>query len=493
MKCIKCGCNIAEDSVFCTECGASQDGRIKCKKCGTLNSSNEEICTKCHARLDGKAYCPKCGTLTDGTFCVECGTRVKASETVLTPQPVVYASTPIVNGKTNKKTPFEIFKSIERIVTPCLLLFIMFLLFCCSFGVGFSVDAYGASGTLLKENLGAFPKTGGGMLYFFGQSFAGTTANINSHPEIAGSALARFGLQLPNVICLIALLANFITIVTLFIISSIKTGVSLKKGEKVNIFKYVLTAFVCFFVTATIVKEANYIYMDYNYYDFFYSESYYYVSMSIGSIIGIIFPIPIFILAFILEQVGKGKQFACTENLIKIIPGAITTLFVLIVMGFLGEGVIIDVRMIGEDNYAQTEYSTTSLLSYLCFKIAGGESGYGGQFALYLTSMILRIGAIITYGAVLRMTAGVMFEEKSYAKPLLITTIVSILLCVLTSIIPICLYVEMINTSVSSVLSGGGLGAGTNAPLILSLVVLGGVITYAILSKKWKKKESKRQ
>lgn len=493
MKCIKCGCEIADDSVFCTECGASQDGRIKCQKCGALNLPNEQTCAKCLARLDGKEYCPKCGTLTDGVFCAECGTRVKATAPVSAPQPNVYTNTPTLKIKTSKKSTFEIYKSIERIVTPCLLLFIMFLLFCCSFGVGFSVDAYGASGTLLYENLGAIPKTGGGMLYFFGQSFASTTANINSHPELAGNALARFGLQLPNVICLIAVLANFITIVTLFIISSIKTGVCLKKGEKANIFKYVLTAFVCFFVTATIVKEANYIYMDYNYYDWMYSESYYYVSMSIGSIIGIIFPIPIFIFAFILEQVAKGKQFACAENLIKIIPGAITTFFVLIIIGFLGEGMIIDYRMIGEDNYAQTEYSTTTLLSYLCFKIAGGESGYGGQFALYLTSMLLRIGAIITYGAVLRMTAGVMFEEKSFAKPLLITTIISILLCVLTSIIPICLYVEMINTSASNVLLGGGLGSGTNAPLILSLIVLGGVITYAILSKKWKRKEIIKQ
>lgn len=110
MICAHCHSEIADDSMFCTECGAKVEASAAssmmhpsarvCPHCGNDIPADAEFCTMCGARLeagDGVALttavgsepesvpdpvCPHCGApLTDGAeFCTQCGSKVDASD-----------------------------------------------------------------------------------------------------------------------------------------------------------------------------------------------------------------------------------------------------------------------------------------------------------------------------------------------------------------------------------------------------------------------------
>lgn len=110
MICSHCHNEIADDSMFCTECGAKVEASAAssmmhpsarvCPHCGNDIPADAEFCTMCGARLeagDGVALttavgselesvpdsvCPHCGApLTDGAeFCTQCGSKVDASD-----------------------------------------------------------------------------------------------------------------------------------------------------------------------------------------------------------------------------------------------------------------------------------------------------------------------------------------------------------------------------------------------------------------------------
>lgn len=48
MDCKKCGAQLVDDAIFCSQCGARVDGKIACKNCG------REI-------VEGSVFCPYCG------------------------------------------------------------------------------------------------------------------------------------------------------------------------------------------------------------------------------------------------------------------------------------------------------------------------------------------------------------------------------------------------------------------------------------------------
>lgn len=110
MICTHCHSEIADDSMFCTECGAKVDtfatssmqrpsARV-CPHCGNDIPADAEFCTMCGARLEAgddaalttavgsepesvpDPACPHCGApLTDGAeFCTQCGSKVDASD-----------------------------------------------------------------------------------------------------------------------------------------------------------------------------------------------------------------------------------------------------------------------------------------------------------------------------------------------------------------------------------------------------------------------------
>ena len=110
MICAHCHSEIADDSMFCTECGAKVEpsaassmlrssARV-CPHCGNDIPADAEFCTMCGARLEAgddaalttavgpepesvpDPACPHCGApLTDGAeFCTQCGSKVDASD-----------------------------------------------------------------------------------------------------------------------------------------------------------------------------------------------------------------------------------------------------------------------------------------------------------------------------------------------------------------------------------------------------------------------------
>lgn len=110
MICTHCHSEIADDSMFCSECGAKVDtfatssmqrpsARV-CPHCGNDIPADAEFCTMCGARLEAgddaalttavgsepesvpDPACPHCGApLTDGAeFCTQCGSKVDASD-----------------------------------------------------------------------------------------------------------------------------------------------------------------------------------------------------------------------------------------------------------------------------------------------------------------------------------------------------------------------------------------------------------------------------
>lgn len=110
MICAHCHSEIADDSMFCTECGAKVEASAAssmlrpsarvCPHCGNDIPADAEFCTMCGARLeagddaalttaDGSepepvpdSVCPHCGApLMDGAeFCTQCGSKVDASD-----------------------------------------------------------------------------------------------------------------------------------------------------------------------------------------------------------------------------------------------------------------------------------------------------------------------------------------------------------------------------------------------------------------------------
>ena len=81
MDCRKCGSQIIDGALFCSKCGARQDGKVACKNCGKEIPEDSVFCAFCGKRLDGKEVCSSCGTVICGDFCHVCG---KANSTVKT-------------------------------------------------------------------------------------------------------------------------------------------------------------------------------------------------------------------------------------------------------------------------------------------------------------------------------------------------------------------------------------------------------------------------
>lgn len=110
MICAHCHSEIADDSMFCTECGAKVEASATssilrpsarvCPHCGNDIPADAEFCTMCGARLEAgddaalttaagfepesapDSVCPHCGaSLMDGAeFCTQCGSKADASD-----------------------------------------------------------------------------------------------------------------------------------------------------------------------------------------------------------------------------------------------------------------------------------------------------------------------------------------------------------------------------------------------------------------------------
>ena len=100
MECKNCGTENEESAVYCKNCGARLDGKIKCFSCGTLNQPDAAFCIGCGVRIDGKKVCPECGALSDGKFCQSCGASLDApAAPVQKPQETAQTVAPFVSDQ----------------------------------------------------------------------------------------------------------------------------------------------------------------------------------------------------------------------------------------------------------------------------------------------------------------------------------------------------------------------------------------------------------
>ena len=478
MICDKCGKSIADDSLFCAECGVRLDECVVCKNCGAVNEKQEQNCVKCGVRLDGKEYCVKCGALVDGVYCEKCG---KKREGIASPVKVVAVQNLQLEQAKPKATFASGFRKVEKILTPVLLLLSLLILFCCSFGVGVSVDT--SSAAFAAES--GFVNKSGGILYFFVQSFMDTKALISAYATDVNYQAVLMGMQTPNVISLIAIIINLIVVIACFISAAIKTGIAFKNGEKPKIYRQTITAFVVFFVCATIVKDANNAYIE-CFTNNYYSCEYFYVSMSVGSVLGIIFSIGPILLSFVLTQISLGKQFKSYDNLSRLIPSAIAVFFLLFINGFMSETVVIVMENFGEE-VVQSEYTLSSLMTSTFYSVlnASDPTQMEGAIVVLIIFYVAHLINILSFGALLKVSADVLFGEQVNRKWVLGLAISAFALCVVVSILPVLIYSSNISIAyqATSNIVGGGLGAGVGAPFVMSLLVMGCAITYFALNK----------
>ena len=82
MVCRKCGSEMAEDAVFCTECGEKIE-RLQCPHCGAAADEDDVFCTACGERI-AQPRCPSCGSELDedSKFCIFCGAQVDGTQEV---------------------------------------------------------------------------------------------------------------------------------------------------------------------------------------------------------------------------------------------------------------------------------------------------------------------------------------------------------------------------------------------------------------------------
>lgn len=121
-KCPFCGAELADDNLFCTECGKELPQGNVCPHCGAILNEGDVFCTECGKRIDEvppitssepiKSKCPHCGASIDegDTFCTECGKKIEEEEQqspmeeavqVEEPKPIQQEATPIAEVEEN--------------------------------------------------------------------------------------------------------------------------------------------------------------------------------------------------------------------------------------------------------------------------------------------------------------------------------------------------------------------------------------------------------
>ena len=80
MICKKCGSEVAEDDVFCMQCGEKIE-RQQCPHCGAEVDEDTVFCSNCGEKI-GQERCPHCGSELEenSKFCVFCGAKLDGTE-----------------------------------------------------------------------------------------------------------------------------------------------------------------------------------------------------------------------------------------------------------------------------------------------------------------------------------------------------------------------------------------------------------------------------
>lgn len=412
-NCKNCGYKLEDDAVFCSNCGVRVDGKITCKNCGKSVSQDAIYCTYCGARVDGKVFCPTCNIEVEGTFCPQCGKKVKNSAKSVAINGYNAAELD-VDDKTDSRTggnAFQTFKSVVKIVSPALLILSMVLLFALSFAIGVRVNVSGRIGGEVEDIVNLQKVNKGGIFYYFGDVYRdlkGVYGNKLSFTEV-----------LPAVVITLMLAVNLIVSLIMLIVSTVKfiKAVCAKKG--VNLLPYFGWSFATFWIASlTIIGMVG---LGFEYYENYDSIS---ISIALNTSVkaGLIISAVLSIISIALICVAKGKKFLAFAPFGKVLFFAVAGVFVTVAVSFACGYEFIYTAY---SEVTRISLSSGALIAFMQDYITSFADISASKFVYtpYVLSYVAYIGLAISAGALLATLYGSLIKKKGVSGVITTTVI----------------------------------------------------------------------
>lgn len=474
MDCKKCGMSVPDGGTFCPNCGARADGKKNCNFCGNLIDESAVYCTYCGARVDGKKICKNCGEEIIGNFCTKCGYGVKEKTSAVT-------GTPNKPKKEKEKgKAFSVYVKIQKILSPSLYLSAMLVLFVCSFFIGIEVTTTAGA----EEAFGPF--------YFFKDAFLDVEKTLANYKNDLNYELAmNFG-NLANIICLVVICLNFIAQTVLAIVGGIKGGRGIYKKEQTSVKKYAVGMFVSYLITALVLVGINYAKVSALVAR---QEIDGATELTDGGLVGLILPISLITLAFVLKKVADGKSSLSISNLKKMITGVIVVFVALTVAVLAGR---VGLTEAYEESSIKVTISgnATQFLLLMAQSVLGikGASIYNDAIVKTQISSFAQIGSVFVAVIIVGLAIYALMTKKQFKGALIILSSIMLAFAILDIIIIsvtanewISVYELLIKEAAlkeAIITTGNTAATGTIALLILSAVLFASVIVYSALNKK---------
>lgn len=235
MDCKKCGAQLVDDAIFCSQCGARVDGKIACKNCGREIAEDSVFCPYCGKRLDGKRTCDNCGTAFAGNFCPKCGKpygakAVQAKPTRSNAQQKV--AKPVVR---EEKKSDSSGKNVLNIVKQSLLYGALCIMFICCFFVSMNV--------IVEAGREQFSESSGATsFYFLIDIFKEVKADLADGGVLGKEYFIEYEVSQWLLAGFMALCVAVIMVIsiTFFIIGTVKYVKAMMNKQRINMSKYVV-------------------------------------------------------------------------------------------------------------------------------------------------------------------------------------------------------------------------------------------------------------
>lgn len=240
MDCIKCGANIPDGGIYCSQCGARNDGKKECQFCGASINVDATFCTFCGKRVDGKKICPKCGAEIEGDFCAFCGTKYEVCETAKKS-----------DRSCKPKSKFgEMVERLDNKLIPVILMISTLALLLCALFAGLKANISDISEELTFFNL-------------FGSELDGLKELIEIGDQLPGEFVASSITM--YVINAISLVVNVAVCLIMFVWAVVVSIKALLNGEavksimplKVGFSTYLITMSTLYFANATVKANVS--------------------------------------------------------------------------------------------------------------------------------------------------------------------------------------------------------------------------------------------
>ncbi len=456
MECKKCGAVTGESDLYCSQCGERLDGKKQCPACKNYIKEDAVFCPCCGKRVDGKTVCSKCGAVYEGNFCSVCGEKrcEKVAET-----------------SAKKKSAWEKFKKIESYLTPSLALGALFVLFVCSFFVGF---------TLHLEASGEAVSGGLTTIDFFGTAFDNLDAQLKSFKDILTAQnfkIAETYIKMPYIIIAVVVGINLAVCTAMLAVASVKVGIGFSKKKEVQINGFLSVAFACFFITSVIAFSAVAVA---NIWQVIVT------TMSAGSIAGLIISGIIIIATAVLRKLALGRSGLTGANICKTICLA-TTIIISIITAVLAGKNFIKANESVQGANMNFNFATSAYLQ-LVVVLLTETSAKPMQIKSIMTpsiiSHIICLASLVCLGVLLWFSLSALFKEqpkKGRISVLIVSilTMVSLIALLIMSLNGIDL-ISAIFTKLNIKIS---LRTVVIAPLVLSVIMVATAIVNAVGSR----------